>query len=227
MPRTSEMLKSKYINKAEVRAAGAMVLTIIGVTLETMGTDQKWVLWFQEHPKGLNLNNTKIKLLEASYGEDSDGWNGRKVRLTFDATVQMQGQLVGGIRLECSNRAPPPAVYPARPVYAANGAANGGGPAHQQGAASIAAPGTPPAPPQPVWDGTRWVLPESPNEERRAIAAAADAAARPTAASQPLTLAQRANAAYPPDQSWDNAQGSPAGAVPPGADPDFNDPIPF
>jgi len=102
--RTSDMIKSNYISKAEVKTAGQMILTIVDCTLESVGSDQKWVLWFNEHPKGLGLNNTKIRLLEASYGEESSLWNGRRVRLTYDPTVTMAGQVTGGIKLTCSTQ---------------------------------------------------------------------------------------------------------------------------
>src|SRR5882762_373098 len=131
--RTSDMIKSNYISKAEVKTAGQMILTIVDCTLESVGSDQKWVLWFNEHPKGLGLNNTKIRLLEASYGEESSLWNGRRVRLTYDPTVTMAGQVTGGIKLTCSTQGG------ARP----NGHA--------------AAPLPAGAPPPPVWDGSKWV----------------------------------------------------------------------
>lgn len=130
--RASDMIKSNYISKAEVKAAGQLILTIVDCSLERMGGngDEKWILWFNEHPKGLGLNNTKIRLLEAAYGEESSLWTGKRVRLTYDPTVQMAGQVVGGIKLTCSTQAG------ARP----NGQA--------------VPPG---APPPPVWNGTAWV----------------------------------------------------------------------
>lgn len=111
--KTSDMIQSRFIRKEDLKSA-PMTLTIRDCTLEefgaggrsSTGADNKWCLWFREADKGITLNTTKIRLLEAAFGDDSDYWIGKRVRLHYDPSVIMAGQVVGGIRLECS-RAPP------------------------------------------------------------------------------------------------------------------------
>lgn len=104
MPHTSQMLVSKWISRADVEPP--VVMTIRGCTLESVSKtdtgDQRWVVWFNEHKKGLRLNKTLIKLLEAGYGEHSEQWVGRRVKLYWDPTVQFGGELVGGVRMHLS-----------------------------------------------------------------------------------------------------------------------------
>jgi hypothetical protein len=96
--KTSQMIQSKFLKKEDFPSPE--VLTIKDCTLEEVGTDTKWVLWFKEKTKGMTLNVTKIKQLEDAYGDDSDLWLGRKVKLSHDPAVMMGTQRVGGIKLQ-------------------------------------------------------------------------------------------------------------------------------
>ena len=79
--KTSQMIQSKYLKKDDFPQPE--VLTIKDCTLEEVGKgDTRWVLWFKEKAKGVVLNVTKIKQLETAYGDDSDNWNGKKVKLS-------------------------------------------------------------------------------------------------------------------------------------------------
>lgn len=106
---TSQMIQSKYLAKGDVFTP--LVLTIRGLSLESFGgggrgggDDQRWVLYFNEHPKGLKLNNTNIRLLEAGFGSNADAWAGQRVQVYNDPTVTMAGQVVGGVRIRCPKR---------------------------------------------------------------------------------------------------------------------------
>lgn len=117
MPHISQMIVSKYFSKGDVQAA-PLIVTIRGLQLETFGSgpnaEQRWILYFQEHAKGLKLNNTNLKLLGAGLGENSDGWIGKRIKLWLDPSVQMAGQMVGGVRIQLSrSNQPPPAGWPA------------------------------------------------------------------------------------------------------------------
>jgi hypothetical protein len=81
--------------------------------------EEKPILFFNEKAKGMVLNKTKCKLLEAAFGDDTDTWTGRKVRASIDPDVRdLAGNIVGGIKLECSKgKAEPPKPAPA-PVVA-------------------------------------------------------------------------------------------------------------
>lgn len=106
--RTSEMVQSKFLKKEDL--PNPRPFTVKGVSLEEVGQgDQRWVVWFHEEPKGLVLNVTKIRQLEAAYGMETDDWKGKRVRLSHDPSVVFAGKVVGGIKLETQKTAPPPA----------------------------------------------------------------------------------------------------------------------
>lgn len=127
MPNFSDMRFSKYLSKADL--AVPLYLHIRGIALESQGDgrgggggggqgDQKWVMYFAEHAKGLRLNNTILRYLEAMVGANSDACIGMRCKAFVDPTVQMAGQIVGGVRLELDPsslaraRAAPPAPPP-------------------------------------------------------------------------------------------------------------------
>lgn len=104
MTNVAQMLQSKYLSKADVPQP--VIATIKGVSLERFNArpggsekDSAWILWFEELPKGMKLNNTNIRILEAGFGPESDRWAGKRVKVYVDMTIQMAGQTVGGIRL--------------------------------------------------------------------------------------------------------------------------------
>lgn len=105
MPNVSDMIQSKFLSKADVPVP--LIATIKGVSLEKFNQqrasdkDSAWILWFAELPKGLKLNTTNIRILEAGFGGNSDMWTGKRVKVYVDMSIQMAGQTVGGIRLKC------------------------------------------------------------------------------------------------------------------------------
>ena len=236
--RTADMIKSKYFRARDVEGVAPFVLTIADVSEELLGRpgskqDVKCILWFMESPKGLQLNKTRVKLLEAAYGPDSVGWNGKKIKLYFDPTIEFGGRPVGGVGIKTS----PGVVY--------NGTAHDAA----WGAAPAQVPGRPPP---PVWDEQRqmYVMPQpSPaaaaprrppppvwNEATQswdivntATGEIAGAPAAPPVQPQhqrPQTISERINAGHPPggapaDDGW--------GSLPPQRAPagDFDDDIPF
>jgi hypothetical protein len=142
------MIKSKFWRAGDLQGQAPVVLTIADVTEELLGRgarqDVKCFLWFSEHVKGLQLNKTRVRTLEAAYGPDSELWVGKRVRLSFDPTVEFGGRAVGGVRLQT----PPGVVY----TPGANQHAGWGD-------APATVPGRPPA---PVWDDKRqtWITPQ-------------------------------------------------------------------
>jgi hypothetical protein len=100
MPKVSEMIVSKFLRKEDVE--DELVVTIKDVKLENMPGDageQRWALYFRELSKGMVLNTTTIRVLEKSYGQDSEDWAGKKVTLYVDPNVSFKGAVVGGLRL--------------------------------------------------------------------------------------------------------------------------------
>jgi hypothetical protein len=115
MPKVSEMIQSKFLRKEDFDED--QVCTIKTVKLEEMqgnSSETRWVLYFNEHHKGMVLNTTTIRVLEAAFGDDSDNWIAKKVMVYVDPSVSFQGRVVGGLRLRtpkktASRAAPPPA----------------------------------------------------------------------------------------------------------------------
>ena len=113
MAKVSEMIVSKFLKKEDFDED--MVATIKGVKLEDVGNqgEQRWVLYFRELAKGLVLNVTTIRVLEGAYGDDSDGWVGKRVQIYVDPSVSFQGRMTGGLRLRVSKaKTPAPAPAP-------------------------------------------------------------------------------------------------------------------
>lgn len=100
MPKTSEMIQSKFLRKEDFEED--QLCTIRGVRLEDVGNtgEQRWVIYFKEHQKGMVLNVTSIRVLEAAFGDDSDDWKQKTVTVYVDPNVSFQGRVVGGLRLK-------------------------------------------------------------------------------------------------------------------------------
>jgi hypothetical protein len=107
MPRTSEMLPSKYLKKTDFERP--TMLTISRLEQENVGfgdeVEQKWVMYFEEMERGLVMNSTNIRLAElACNSDDTDDWTGKKIVLYDDPNISFGGKLVGGIRLRAPSR---------------------------------------------------------------------------------------------------------------------------
>ena len=102
MARVSDMIQSDFLKKEDFDTP--TVLTIKDCYMQEVGKekDQRWVLFFKESEKGLVLNVTKIRQLEASYGQDTDDWRGNRVKLSHDPSVMFAGKVMGGIKLQTS-----------------------------------------------------------------------------------------------------------------------------
>jgi hypothetical protein len=105
MPNVQQLLASKFISKGDIPLP--TIFTIARLAPTTFrgrgGTEPevRWVMYFQGYTKGLRLNKTAIKTLAASFGDETDLWVGRQVRLYVDPTVQFAGQAVGGVCVQC------------------------------------------------------------------------------------------------------------------------------
>lgn len=87
------------------------VLTIKQVTIEEIGDDKdrKPVVHFHEVEQGLVLNRTNANMIAHRYGNETDQWNGKKIKLYVDQ-VSFQGRIVDAIRVKT-----PPAQQQAQP----------------------------------------------------------------------------------------------------------------
>jgi hypothetical protein len=110
----SKNLKQEDIGDKHVRVVMARVV------VETVGQgddqEQKPVLYFKGHDKGLVLNRTNADTITDIVGTDEmDDWGGKAIVLYVDRNVMMGGKRVGGIRITAPPNgkpapAPPPVV---------------------------------------------------------------------------------------------------------------------
>jgi len=108
--KVSQMIQSKFMRKEDID--DDTPATIKSLKLEDMPGDsgeQRWVLHFREQSKGMVLNTTTIRVLEKTFGDESDDWTGKKVILYVDPNVTFKGQVVGGLRLRPVKSAAKPA----------------------------------------------------------------------------------------------------------------------
>ncbi len=100
MATQSEMLESKYIQKADL--AQPTRITVAGCTKEDIGkdgkSDVKWIVSFEGNWKPMILNVTNTKAFFRELGKDSNGWAGKQIILFNDLTVEYNGEY-GGIRV--------------------------------------------------------------------------------------------------------------------------------
>ena len=110
MPRTSEMVQSKYLKTADVPDPVIVTITKVGkvnMAKEEAAPDMKWAIRFKEFEKPMVLNSTNIKICEKILGSDNtDDWIGKEIVLYTDDNVSFQGELVGGLRFKGQEKAP-------------------------------------------------------------------------------------------------------------------------
>jgi len=88
--------KATYLNADDVREPRQ--LTVSQVTSETLGDQEKLVLYAEELDQAIALNKTNIKALEEIFGSDeTDDWVGQTCMVCRDPSVMYAGKRVGGI----------------------------------------------------------------------------------------------------------------------------------
>ena len=106
MPKTKDMIESKYLRKEDIQGEVIVTVQKIGrgnVALDDQPEEMKWMCKFQEFPKPMVLNSTNIQLMEKTFGsDDTDNWIGKEIIIYVDDNVSFQGKLVGGLRVKSS-----------------------------------------------------------------------------------------------------------------------------
>jgi len=98
----SGFYQSKYLNSGDLTEEKKF--KIKSVTVETMPRgEQKPVLWFTNHKKGLILNKTNNRTLRGTFGDDMELW-AEKVIVVYPTQADFGGKTVGALRV----RIPPP-----------------------------------------------------------------------------------------------------------------------
>lgn len=109
----NEISESRFLSKADCNPP--ILVTInhaekVNIAQEGQGLDLRWTLFFDGHEKGLIIKPINYQLIAQITGsEDTDHWTGHKIVLYVDPTIQMQGKLVGGVRVRAPKK---PAIIP-------------------------------------------------------------------------------------------------------------------
>ena len=94
--KTSDMFPGAYLSAADISPKGR-VMTIQKLRQEQVSGEMKWVLYFEEEDRGLILNKTNTRRIEALYG-DTKNWPGKKIMLRREK-VEFKSDYVDGIRV--------------------------------------------------------------------------------------------------------------------------------
>ena len=102
---------STYVKASDLGGKPARVV-IRSVAMETVGSEQKPIMYFEKREKGMVLNRTNANTISMVYGTNTDDWVGGEVEL-FTAMVDFQGRSVEAIRVRIPPRKPAarPAAY--------------------------------------------------------------------------------------------------------------------
>lgn len=98
----SVIFPSKYVAAADLNGK-TVTLTIKSVTMEEMVTHEnkkvvKPVVWFEKATKGFVMNQTNAKIIVALYGDETDGWAGKRIAI-YPTRVKAFGQMQDCIRV--------------------------------------------------------------------------------------------------------------------------------
>ena len=99
----NDLLDSKYLKKDDLGDQEHTV-TIRKVTKTNVARDDeepkyKAAIAFDELGKPMVFNKTNLKRVAKAYGNDTDGWIGKKIVVYFDPEVEFGGEIVGGLRV--------------------------------------------------------------------------------------------------------------------------------
>ncbi len=96
----NDQFPSKWLKASDLQGK-EIVVTIDRVAMESMQEGQgetKPVIYFAGKEKGLVCNKTNAGAITAAYGQETDGWHGKKIVL-FSQKVSFQGQITDGLRV--------------------------------------------------------------------------------------------------------------------------------
>mgnify|MGYP001360431972 FL=1 len=84
--------------KADDLNGRSATYTVSGCIAEDVGDDTKLVLAFSEIDRPLVLNKTNVTTMAELFGPESDGWEGKQIKL-LPSTTQYQGKTVKCTRI--------------------------------------------------------------------------------------------------------------------------------
>lgn len=99
MTHYKKMFPGKYLKGTDL-VDGEMTLTIASIQPEEIeGSRQKTVIRFNDERRGFVCNVTNADIIAGLYGEDYEGWVGKRITLYFDPSVMMGREKRGGIKV--------------------------------------------------------------------------------------------------------------------------------
>ena len=102
MPNILDAFPSKYLKAADLDGREIRV-TMERIEMETIGDDEKPVLYFKGKNKGVVLNKTNSNNIGMVYGFDYDFWPGQPVVL-YESMTDFQGKTTPCIRIKTPPR---------------------------------------------------------------------------------------------------------------------------
>ena len=102
----SAAFPSKYLKAADLQGK-QVTATISYVTMETIGDEERPILYFNGKEKGLVLNKTNANTIANTFGDDTEDWRGAEIVL-FETAVDFQGKSMPAIRCRVPPRKPEP-----------------------------------------------------------------------------------------------------------------------
>jgi len=93
----SEEFPSKWLKAADLQGREVKVI-MSNCERETIGDDQKPVLYFKGKEKGVVLNKTNAQVISDFYGDDTADWYDQPIIL-FSVMTEYQGRATPGLRV--------------------------------------------------------------------------------------------------------------------------------
>ena len=110
---------SKYLKSADFTAPRRLLIDTVAMEVIEEGHDPKPVIYFNGAPKGMVLNRTNANIISMLYGFETTAWQGKEIEVFHDPSIQMQGRIVGGIRVRPVQQvAQPVAQQVSQPIQA-------------------------------------------------------------------------------------------------------------
>lgn len=104
----STAFPSKYLKATDLQ--GKQVRVVMShVEMETIGDEERPILYFQGREKGLVLNKTNGNTIAYVFGDDTEDWRGGEIVL-FETMVDFQGKSMAAIRCRVPPRKSEPKV---------------------------------------------------------------------------------------------------------------------
>jgi hypothetical protein len=105
--KASDLYPSRYLKAEDID--GDRMVTLRDVTIEELGPEKEArpIAYFNEITKGLVLNKTNTTIIAKGFGDDTEGWKGRRIIL-YAVDVPFRNDIVRAIRVRI------PTVPPAR-----------------------------------------------------------------------------------------------------------------